>query len=60
MEVTVRLQAKRPLRQSNFNQTFNESTKGCETLQCAIERTFFRDHSAVFLTQVDRQVQRYS
>jgi len=56
----VGLQAKRPLFQSNFNQNFNESAKGCETLQYATERTFFRDHSAVSTVQVDKRVQRYS
>lgn len=55
MEMRVRLQAKRQLFQPNFNQILNESTKGCETLQYAIERTFSRDHSAVSIVQVDRR-----
>lgn len=60
MEMRVGSQAKRPLFQSSFNQTFNESAKGCETLQYATERTFSRDHSAVSIVQVERRVQRYS
>ena len=51
---------KAPVISVQFQSNFNASATGCETLHYAIERTFFRDHSAVSTVQVDRRVQRYS